>query len=470
MQNSQLKRQLGQQESNDPQQNEQTNASNTNNTNSSNNVTTGTLSIKKRKLTDNVINMQTISDSSDEGLGSMSPEPMTLLNAACGVGNVNAAAAAAAAAATKNATIIAQNAAKELLELKKQLEKERRMRQLLDDELQTIKRQLYSVATAAPPQETCDSPDELPSTAYIPREVIEHTDNLHLHSHAVGHHHLRSTAETIVEELPAGTVSYVEIDEATGQQQVVICSSIEELEAEDVTAAEYLTDENMQEEVILSSNSSTESEQEVATMSAIAKAYAEGNSASLQPILQAAIKATPKVEVERISGELKVKTEKIEQASGLTRSRQNLETIVEAIRHLEGDHLFDSSSAQIVEQKLHIKNAQDVPLALTTKQTQRATLAELSPFLMLKSSTGKPLTLTHQQLVAAKALSQQQSKESNCSASSATPTAIFKVQTSSSPSTAATLSAMSGKAGQVTITTSALKQCRPGVIVAKQLS
>ena len=36
-------------------------------------------------------------------------------------------------------------------------------------------------------------------------------------------------------------------------------------------------------------------------------------------------------------------------------SRQNLETIVEAIRHLEGDHLFSDEPAQ------------EVPLALTNK-------------------------------------------------------------------------------------------------------
>ena len=468
MQNSQLKRQLGQHESNNNDSNNQQQQSGAANeqaaANANTNTATAPLSIKKRKLTDNVISMQTISDSSDEGLGSMSPEPMTLLSAGGAVTTVTVNNKSAA-------SIFAQNAAKELLELKKQLEKERRMRTLLDDELQMIKRQLYSVATAAPPQETCDSPeDSLPTTAYIPREVIEHTSDQHHHhlSHShQAHHHLRTTAETIVEELPAGTVSYVEIDEATGQQQVVICSSIEELETEDVTAAEYLTEEHMQEEVILSSNSSTESEQEVATMSAIAKAYAEGNSASLQPILQAAIKATPKVEVERISGELKVKTEKIEQASGLTRSRQNLETIVEAIRHLEGDHMFaDGSGAQVIDQKLHIKTAQEAPLALTTKQTQRATLAELSPFLMLKSTAGKPLTLTHQQLVAAKALSAQQFKTEP---SSVTPTAIFKVQTSSTPVVTANSGATSQKS-QVTITTSALKQCRPGVIVAKQLS
>lgn len=38
-------------------------------------------------------------------------------------------------------------------------------------------------------------------------------------------------------------------------------------------------------------------------------------------------------------------------------SRQNLETIVEAIRHLEGDHLFGDEPSQ------------DTPLALTNKPT-----------------------------------------------------------------------------------------------------
>jgi len=49
-------------------------------------------------------------------------------------------------------------------------------------------------------------------------------------------------------------------------------------------------------------------------------------------------------------------------------SRQNLETIVEAIRHLEGDHLFsDEPSPQ-----------QEVPLALTTG-SGRMLKVEVSP-------------------------------------------------------------------------------------------
>ncbi|KAL4706524.1 hypothetical protein ACJJTC_015722 [Scirpophaga incertulas] len=59
------------------------------------------------------------------------------------------------------------------------------------------------------------------------------------------------------------------------------------------------------------------------------------------PLLEAAIKAEPRVEVETLP----------EAVYAPTTSRQNLETIVEAIRHLEGDHLFADAE----------------PLALTTR-------------------------------------------------------------------------------------------------------
>ncbi|XP_026751980.1 transcription factor AP-4 [Galleria mellonella] len=71
------------------------------------------------------------------------------------------------------------------------------------------------------------------------------------------------------------------------------------------------------------------------------------------PLLEAAIKAEPRVEVEVLP-----------EASHDPRlyipntSRQNLETIVEAIRHLEGDHLFREETG-------------DAPLALT-KKVERA--------------------------------------------------------------------------------------------------
>ncbi|XP_061704028.1 transcription factor AP-4 [Cydia pomonella] len=67
------------------------------------------------------------------------------------------------------------------------------------------------------------------------------------------------------------------------------------------------------------------------------------------PLLEAAIKAEPRVEVE-------VLPDAAPEAARLylaSTSRQNLETIVEAIRHLEGDHLFGEAA--------------DAPLALTKK-------------------------------------------------------------------------------------------------------
>ncbi|XP_073827033.1 transcription factor cropped [Musca autumnalis] len=486
-QNSQLKRQLGQHEATGGggganSGNNNSTAATTGGSNLDNSTTNATennsnIAIKKRKLTDNVANAQTISDSSDEGLGSMSPEPMTLLNAGGGGAAAVAAAAKAAAEAanTKAQILLAQNI-KELTDLKDQLFKERRLRTMLEEELQMIKRQLYSVATAPQPTAAVEA-DETDGTAtYIPR-VIEHTGNI-----------LRSED---CEEF-----SYVEIDELTGQQQVVVCSSIEELDSE-TAAAEIITEDHVHEEVVLSS-SSTESEQEVA-VNAIAKVYAEGNTptpAMLQPILQAAIKATPKVEVERISDAAlkKVKTEKIEQTSGLTRSRQNLETIVEAIRHLEGDHLFTDSNGEqhkVVLQTQAVRGpaGQEVPLALTTKQhvvAQRKTLAELRPFLQLKGGSkiliggpggGTALTLTKttvpSKLAAVTTANSSSSSNSTVLSQNITPTAIFKVQTTNAAGGTTTIThgtSSPASSGTAAISTTALKQCRPGVIVAKKLS
>lgn len=94
----------------------------------------------------------------------------------------------------------------------------------------------------------------------------------------------------------------------------------------------------------------------------------------LPSVLEAAIKAEPKVEVERLPSPNPPPTE--ETASSRiyipNTSRQNLETIVEAIRHLEGDHMFAEEP----------QNTQDVPLALTTSRTSdRLLKVEMNQFL-----------------------------------------------------------------------------------------
>ncbi|XP_014362482.2 transcription factor AP-4 isoform X1 [Papilio machaon] len=77
--------------------------------------------------------------------------------------------------------------------------------------------------------------------------------------------------------------------------------------------------------------------------------------APVAPLLEAAIKAEPRVEVEVLPDATHDASSRLYLAST---SRQNLETIVEAIRHLEGDHLFREETG-------------DAPLALT-KKVERA--------------------------------------------------------------------------------------------------
>lgn len=94
----------------------------------------------------------------------------------------------------------------------------------------------------------------------------------------------------------------------------------------------------------------------------------------LPSVLEAAIKAEPKVEVERLPSPTAAHEETTPSRMyppPNTTSRQNLETIVEAIRHLEGDHMFAEEPQQ----------TQDVPLALTTRTPERVLKVEMNQFL-----------------------------------------------------------------------------------------
>lgn len=124
-------------------------------------------------------------------------------------------------------------------------------------------------------------------------------------------------------------------------------------------------------------------------------------STRLPSALEAAIKAEPKVEVERLPSPSSTGEEVNSQSSRLylaSTSRQNLETIVEAIRHLEGDHLFADESAV----------SQDAPLALTkprasepqpTKQqvAHRLLKVDMNPFYQISASSdnGHSTTSSH---------------------------------------------------------------------------
>ncbi|KAK5644213.1 hypothetical protein RI129_008058 [Pyrocoelia pectoralis] len=94
----------------------------------------------------------------------------------------------------------------------------------------------------------------------------------------------------------------------------------------------------------------------------------------LPSVLEAAIKAEPKVEVERLPSPNPSNEESTSSRIYIPNtSRQNLETIVEAIRHLEGDHMFAEEPQN---------TQQEVPLALTTSRaSDRLLKVEMNQFL-----------------------------------------------------------------------------------------
>ncbi|GLH00911.1 Uncharacterized protein GBIM_07168 [Gryllus bimaculatus] len=116
----------------------------------------------------------------------------------------------------------------------------------------------------------------------------------------------------------------------------------------------------------------------------------------LPSILEAAIKAEPKVEVERLPSPSTASDDVTPQSRlyAASTSRQNLETIVEAIRHLEGDQFINDGPTTAVShtspvgghqlvvsepQSQHLveQQPQEAPLALTT--THRHVKLEVNP-------------------------------------------------------------------------------------------
>lgn len=206
----------------------------------------GELPPKKRKTE---VIIPTISESSDEGLGSMSPEPVNVLQ------------------------VIGETA----VDLKRQLERERNLRIMLEEQVRNLESQLFQ---------------QHQSQVY---QVDEPELSLQL---------------VAADSIPP-----------VGHTQTVVCSP---------PASRSPSPQPVQQEQRLPS------------------------------VLEAAIKAEPKVEVERLPSPNTPHEETAPARLYVSNtSRQNLETIVEAIRHLEGDHMFGEES-----------QTQEVPLALTTKTTQ----------------------------------------------------------------------------------------------------
>lgn len=231
-------------------------------------------SAKRRKLESNVV---VVSESSDEGIGG-SPDPVV------------------PAAVDPN---------RDLIELRLTLDRERKLRLRLEDQVRALESQLY------------------------PERIRELTQQVTLHYHQ----------HEMIETTP-----------------VIAMSSVQELQ-ETAAAVAHLQVVSGQAAVV--SRSPSPAPLPPPPREATPSPPPQQR---LPSVLEAAIKAEPKVEVERLPSPPATSDDVTPQSRlyAASTSRQNLETIVEAIRHLEGDQFISDEPTQ------------EVPLALTTQHRERA--------------------------------------------------------------------------------------------------
>lgn len=303
--------------------------------------------IKKRKL-DQVMTVQTISDSSDEGLGSMSPEPVSQMIFANGASTI-----------TKthmvSATSVTTIDVKDYVNLQNQMETERRHRIQLEEQLKQLEMQFYSSHNISTPKyhqiQSQEEVDEVDGHVGIVEEKIILRQAGHGDIHYIGtvpHHQQFVVVST---STPGSSPKHVIINDDDDNSRTL---SSDELHKDEVKMLRQKMSPKHHREIRIPS------------------------------ILEQAIKAEPKVEVERINSpciQLNMMEESAAQSPPRANSppsvnirttypnnnqRPNLETIVEAIRHLEGDafDMDDEQSAKL--QSIPSAVTQDVPLALTT--------------------------------------------------------------------------------------------------------
>lgn len=355
---------------------------------------TGTVSqapnLKKRKL-DTIYTMQTISDSSDEGLGSMSPEPTVLTSQTV----------------AKQTT--ASGNVKEFIDLKNMLENERRKNLALEERLRQLDVKPFYSGNGSEN-----------GTVTYQHEIIEHSEDLH---HDDDDNNVRTIliGEKIHHDNQNLQVLALDTIPHNGQTHVVMCSQIEddvdmldsihhgeaydEDDSRTMSPTPYMTTGIKEELIINEHRPQSPSLRSSEDSHSLQASTVHANNIRLQPILEAVIKADPKVEVERINSPSSItvikdvssdavvpSTQSSSNANRSSRmyithntSRQNLETIVEAIRHLEGDQLFGEM----------VEPTQDAPLALTNKP-QRQLQMEMDSFLQFRSSPVSTLQATSQ--------------------------------------------------------------------------
>ncbi|XP_003703229.1 transcription factor cropped isoform X2 [Megachile rotundata] len=334
-----------------------------------------------------------VSESGDEGLGSMSPEPLSVITVT-----------------TEGHSVVNS----EVVELRRQLERERHARMHLEKQMRAIQSQLY-------PERFRDNQ----LITYQPHEVIEHTDNVIAQETEEAVAALQVVS--VVSLPPVGSTQTVETSSPdpsspslSPQPADMVSEEIKEEEAgsenpemvgfnpsqvftaiEEPTTADSFSSSHVT--YAASIGDFKNQSPEYITSSPTRPFSPDAEPQRLSSVLEAAMKAEPKVEVERLPSPSNTLDDGSPQARLYlaNTSRQNLETIVEAIRHLEGDHLFSDEPAQ------------DVPLALTNKQAS-AVASNNKSSSTTSSTTTSSQTVAKQRLLQAEFLQfhrQQQSQQ-----------------------------------------------------------
>lgn len=422
---------------------------------------------KKRKIDA----IMTVSDSSDEGLGSMSPEPVSLMqvvNNATGQ-TIITAAGNGRVGAVAGPTISVS--AKDYLELKHQLEVERRQKAIFEERLKALERQIYPARVLYP--DIVEANEAIEELAAIPT----------------------TTTTTTKPTTKMENVQLITLDSGiiAKKQLVAVCNQ-EVIEETILPIAKTLNIVPLKEEKVFIKRSRSRSP--TIEPLPIPQPPQQTTVVTLPPkknrfptILEAAIKAEPKVEVERInspssiivnddhlshlaanSSKLVPNQQQQQNNSRINTCRHNLETIVEAIRHLEGD-AFDSviPAPQQQQQQLTISRpaaVQEVPLALTTSSKQKERdhrQSQLEPYLKFRTAPAAVGSASNTTSTIA--------ASSATSASSSNPSghpAIVSVSITPTLSPAAVVVPSAQQTASQILQQH--QQCRPGVIVVKQNS
>lgn len=417
---------------------------------------------KKRKM-DPVTTIQatTVSDSSDEGLGSMSPEPFTIVLSGKTTKKQQAAALAAAELKHQQQQQTAQAVAE--LERSQRPSHNHHEEQMYEvEEVTEIEEPCVDFEIdidSAAVEETVVSERSVPvSAAPLPKkkritvECVESNDMDGAAGVAVVNGQITKIFRDL-SDMHNGPQEIQELQVLNCDSELVLCSSFPR---DSVSALEGKTSKPLKIIGKLGKN-------KVAIIDA-----------SLPSLLDSFNKSENKVEVERITNSpLTAVVVKEEPGTGSrttyvtpSTSRQNLETIVEAIRHLEGDRFGEQPKngrngvvvkTETLTSLVAELPTQEVPLALTTKSSAAEVAqkkAELSQFVHFKTKAA---------LAAAAANSATTTSSTGGSASSSS--AMPKLTTTTAAAATLTVN------GQPTsIVVRHLQQCRPGVIVAKQSS